>query len=115
MIYTMAGMETQVNLLADEAGTYRGLSGNFSGDGFSDMVFDTDVLSADDYRQWVRTTHGAGGTLDAAAYATLMHPSEHDAPRTYGAVSQALFEGILAHPGEAPTAEQIAHFAQPTT
>lgn len=115
MVYTMAGMQTEVNLLADEAGTYHGLSGNFSGEGFSDMVFDTDVLPAGDFRQWVEATHAAGGTLDAAAYATLVHPSEHDAPHTYGTVSPALFEGILAHPGEAPTAEQLARLAQPTT
>ena len=115
MVYTMAGMETQLNLLADEAGTYRGLSGNFSGEGFSDMVFDTNALSAADYTQWVQATHAAGGTLDAAAYETLMHPSERESPHTYGGVAPKLFESILAHPGAAPTAEQIAHFDHPTT
>ena len=39
-IYTMPGMTTQLNLLADQPGTYDGLSAQFSGDGFSDMRFD---------------------------------------------------------------------------
>ena len=33
-IYTMAGMATQLNLLADQPGTYPGLSAQFSGEGF---------------------------------------------------------------------------------
>src|SRR5258705_9806165 len=35
-IYTMAGMVTRVYLQADHPGTYRGLSAQFSGDGFAD-------------------------------------------------------------------------------
>src|ERR1700722_8699801 len=36
-IYTMSGMVTRVHLEADHPGTYRGLSANYSGDGFADM------------------------------------------------------------------------------
>src|SRR6195952_2327230 len=38
-IYTMAGMVTRLNVQADHAGTYRGLSAQYSGGGFSDMHF----------------------------------------------------------------------------
>src|SRR5262249_20073388 len=38
-IYTMPGMATHLNLLADKPGEYIGFSSNFSGDGFSDMRF----------------------------------------------------------------------------
>src|SRR6202035_1422580 len=44
MIYTMNGMTSRLNLRADKAGTYRGLSSHFSGDGFSDMGFDVNVV-----------------------------------------------------------------------
>src|SRR5262245_18508299 len=47
MIYTMNGMTTQLHLRADEPGTYLGLSGHFSGDGFSDMSFQVRALSPD--------------------------------------------------------------------
>ena len=33
-IYAMAGMQTQLHLIADEAGDYAGISANFSGTGF---------------------------------------------------------------------------------
>src|SRR5579875_483326 len=39
-IYAMGGMQTRLHLIADHAGTYRGISAKFSGDGFSDMHFD---------------------------------------------------------------------------
>src|SRR6476660_823100 len=38
-IYTMAGMATRLNVQADHTGTYRGLSAQYSGSGFSDMRF----------------------------------------------------------------------------
>src|SRR5208282_2731073 len=36
-IYTMPGMTTHLNLLADRPGEFPGISANFSGDGFADM------------------------------------------------------------------------------
>src|SRR5271167_197268 len=51
-IYTMAGMTTRLQLQADHAGTYRGLSANFSGDGFADMRFAADAVSAGEFEQW---------------------------------------------------------------
>ena len=40
MIYTMNRMMTQLNLAADEPGTFRGLAAQLSGDGFADMHFE---------------------------------------------------------------------------
>lgn len=45
MIYTMNGMKTQLHLIADEPGTFHGLSTNYSGDGFSDMAFKVQAVS----------------------------------------------------------------------
>ena len=39
MIYTMNRMRTQLHLIADEPGQFRGLATQFSGDGFADMHF----------------------------------------------------------------------------
>ncbi len=106
-VYTMAGMATRLNLLVDDPGVYHGLSAQFSGEGFSDMTFDVAALSRQDFESWLDTTRTAGGTLDAAAYATLAHPSMHDPQHTFGTVPVGIFEAILAHPGAAPTAAQI--------
>ena len=93
-IYTMAGMTTRLNLLADYPGTYRGFSAQFSGDGFSDMHFEAEAVPDDKFAQWLDSVHGAGPELDAKAYADLAKPSAAVVPFTYRAVAPGLFEFI---------------------
>src|SRR5262249_18358978 len=45
MIYTMNGMVTPLNLRADRPGVFQGEASHFSGDGFSDMRFETDAVT----------------------------------------------------------------------
>ena len=95
-IYTMAGMVTRLHLQADHPGTYRGLSAQFSGDGFADMRFTVDAVPAEGFAQWVAATRSAGPVLDAQAYADLVKPSEAVAPFTYRDVAPDLFNGIVS-------------------
>ena len=95
-IYTMAGMTTQLNLLADQPGVYRGLSAQFSGDGFSDMRFEVAAVASDQFATWIETAKIWGGTLDAAAYDALVLPSKAVAPTIFARVAPALFETIVA-------------------
>jgi cytochrome o ubiquinol oxidase subunit 2 len=95
-IYTMSGMATHVQLQADHPGTYRGLSAQFSGDGFADMRFTVDAVPAQLFEQWVTTTRNSGPALDAHAYAELAKPSEAVAPFTYRAIADDLFNTILS-------------------
>jgi cytochrome o ubiquinol oxidase subunit 2 len=94
-IYTMAGMTTRLNLQADYAGTYRGMSANYSGAGFSDMHFAVDALPAQRFDDWVAETRDIGTTLDPQSYADLAKPSQAVAPFTYRAVAPNLFDGIV--------------------
>jgi cytochrome o ubiquinol oxidase subunit 2 len=100
-IYAMSGMATRLNLLADQPGTYPGLSAQFSGAGFSDMRFDTVALAKEAFEDWVKSTRAAGGSLNADAYAKLARPSSAVAPMTYGDVTPGLFEtlALAAPPG----------------
>src|SRR5438105_4867479 len=82
-IYTMAGMETHLNLLADKPGEYPGISANYSGDGFADMRFTVNAVSADDFQSWVARARSAGPALDAVGYAALARPSKAVPPATY--------------------------------
>ena len=93
-IYTMAGMVTRLNLLADEAGTYRGFSAQFSGDGFSDMHFDAEVVTGEKFAQWIETARSAGPELNATTYASLAKPTAAVEPFTYRSVAPDLFETI---------------------
>ena len=90
----MSGMVTRLHLLADHAGTYRGMSANYSGAGFSDMYFNVDAVPAEKYARWVAATRTAGPVLDAQSYAELARPSQAVAPFTYRAVTPDLFNGI---------------------
>jgi cytochrome o ubiquinol oxidase subunit II len=101
-IYTMAGMATELNLQADDQGTFPGLSAQFSGDGFSDMRFEVAAISPQAFAQWIDETRANGGSLGPEEYAKLARPSQKNEPQTFAAVSPKLFEAILASPGAAP-------------
>lgn len=93
-IYTMAGMTTELNLLADRPGSYQGLSSQFSGDGFSGMRFTLQAVPPERFDAWVAATRAKGGALDGPGYAALAKPSKYVKPATYGAVDPALFRRI---------------------
>jgi cytochrome o ubiquinol oxidase subunit II len=94
-IYTMAGMVTYLNLQANYSGTYRGMSANFSGDGFADMHFNVGAVTPERFAQWLEATRSAGPMLDPQAYADLVKPSSAVAPFTYRSIAPGLFDGIL--------------------
>jgi cytochrome o ubiquinol oxidase subunit II len=109
-IYTMNGMITQLYLEADHAGTYLGLGAHFSGDGFSDMRFDANAVSADAFSRWVSAARTQGPVLDEAAYRTLLQQSAHVPPYTYRAVAPGLFEAIASQhlpPGQGPGVTRV--------
>ena len=102
MIYTMNGMVTQLNLRADAAGTFRGISSHYSGEGFPDMHFDTRAVPARQFSEWIDAARGSGLRLDEAAYVSLQ--KQGTSPRmTFGSVAPHLFDrvvsGIPAGPG----------------
>jgi cytochrome o ubiquinol oxidase subunit 2 len=86
---------THLQLQADYSGNYRGLSAQFSGDGFADMRFVVDAVPSQEFDRWVTSTRGNGPALNPQSYADLARPSKVVAPFTYGAVSPDLFNRIV--------------------
>src|SRR5262245_3353928 len=104
-IYAMNGMTTELNLAADRPGTFLGVAAHFNGDGFADMTFETQSVSAEDFSRWVAAVQAAGPPLDEAAYRALLPQSSHVAPFTYRTVAPQLFDHITSRhlpPGEGP-------------
>jgi cytochrome o ubiquinol oxidase subunit 2 len=97
MIYTMPRMATRLNLQADRQGSFDGLSGHFSGDGFPGMQFQVRSLPADQFAKWTQGARGQGAVLDGRGYAELSKPSSYVKPITYGAVAPGLFDAIVAN------------------
>jgi len=105
MIYAMNGMVTQLNLAADRTGTFLGVAAHFNGDGFPDMTFETNVVSAEDFSRWVASARAEGPALDETAYRALLPQSARVPARTYRTVSPHLFEEIASRhlpPGDGP-------------
>ncbi len=110
-IYTMAGMTSQLNLMADQAGVYQGLSAQFSGDGFSDMHFELHAVPQADFQAWVGRTRGSAGTLDQAAYGKLLTPAVEPKAITFGAVEPGIFEAIQSQTSAGAGAHGAVHAA----
>ena len=82
MIYTMNGMGTQLHLLADDPGTFRGLATQLSGDGFADMHFEVVAKTAPEFYDWLGQTRALGrrphaGALYRAVQAKRLAGADH--------------------------------------
>jgi len=95
MIYTMPGMQTELNAVLNKTGDYQGLSANFSGDGFSHMKFAYKGVSTAEFDAWVQEMKSNPAVLDRADYLVLEKPTAKEAVRHYGQVEPALFNRIL--------------------
>jgi cytochrome o ubiquinol oxidase subunit II len=117
MIYAMNGMVTQLNLKADHPGDFYGRSGQFSGDGFSDMNFMVHAVPHAEFLKWVANARANGPALDRAAYDQLAMPSQAVKPFTFKSIDPSLFGEIATQhipPAPGPN-ENRAHGApQPT-
>ncbi len=94
-IYTMAGMQSRLGLMASRVGNYEGFSTNYSGDGFSGMSFTARAMSAADFASWVKNARAAPGALTLASYRALARPSEDVKVRYYSAVAPGLYHDVL--------------------
>jgi cytochrome o ubiquinol oxidase subunit 2 len=63
MIYTMAGMETQLHAVMNKEGVYDGMSSHYSGAGFSNMKFKFHGLAQGDFDAWVAKVRTEGQAL----------------------------------------------------
>jgi len=112
MIYAMPGMVSQLHLQADNPGQLRGISAQFSGDGFSDMDFQVKSVPAVEFGAWAASVRGAGPVLDQAAYAGLKRQTQRVAPTSFGSVDPQLFHAITIQtipPAPGPEPENPSH------
>ncbi len=104
-IYAMNGMATQLNLLARDVGRFPGLSAQFSGDGFSDMEFNTDVVSNQGFQDFVAGASASPNRLDEAEYSALSRQSRSTEVKLFGKVASGMFDDIVSRrlpPGRGP-------------
>lgn len=108
-LYTMSGMASSLYLQADKPGTFHGLSGHYSGDGFADMHFDVVAQTQADFDASIAAIRAKGPTLDSRSYENLLWQSTPPNPFTYRDVEPDLFQKIVSQvlpPGYGPTKGQ---------
>ncbi|NDL65001.1 cytochrome o ubiquinol oxidase subunit II [Acerihabitans arboris] len=96
-IYAMAGMNATLHLIANEPGTYDGISANFSGRGFSGMKFNAiatpDQKGFDDWVAKVKASPESLTTMDA--YEQLAAPSEFHPVEYFSSVKPDLYHAVI--------------------
>ena len=112
MIYAMPGMVSQLDLQADRPAEMFGLSGHFSGDGFSDMQFRVRSVPEAQFTAWVQSAKSGGMALDRAAYTQLARQSQNVKPYSYASADPKLFHAIATQqlpPGPGPEPANPSH------
>ncbi len=94
-IYAMTGMSTQLNLMADSTGTYRGSSANISGRGFAGMNFEAKSTTRLDFDSWVNRVKQSDNSLTLNQYKILSLPSENNSPATFSYVDPHLYDSVI--------------------
>lgn len=94
-IYAMPGMETKLHAVMNKAGTYEGISANYSGAGFSGMRFKFHGMSRADFDRWVQKNKAEGQALSREGYMQLERPSEREPVRRYASVAPGLYDAIV--------------------
>jgi cytochrome o ubiquinol oxidase subunit II len=94
-IYAMAGMRTELYLIADKPGTYAGFSANISGVGFSGMYFKARALSQEEFDKWLQEARAAPVRLDMEEYGRLKKPSEPNVVTYYSSADPNLFFDVI--------------------
>ena len=94
-IYAMAGMRTQLHLIANEPGQFRGMSGNYSGHGFSNMKFIATASSNEEFARWVAEVRSAPQALDFNQFKALAAPSKNAPVQHFSSVEPLLFKKVI--------------------
>ena len=94
-IYAMPAMRSTLNLIANQMGSYRGLSSNISGSGFAGMTFEAKVTSDADFNQWISSVRSNSSGFGKNDYENLVQPTMNVPVSTYVLQEKNLFDEIL--------------------
>ena len=95
MIYTMPGMQTELNAVINREGNFPGMASHYSGAGFSGMNFRFLGLSDAGFANWVQQSKAGGRQLDRAAYLALVQPSNREPVQRFATVEAGLYDKVL--------------------
>lgn len=94
-IYAMAGMQTRLQMLADQPGKFVGRNSQYSGGGYSQQHFEVLAMTPADFDAWVARARAGNRRLDAQTYPALAAKSRANPVTYYSAVEPGLYESII--------------------
>ena len=95
-VYAMAGMRTELHLLANHPGKFFGQNTQYSGRGFADQNFEVIAKSQDDFDSWVRQVRKQPAPLNWTAFQQVAKPSAKAPIQIFHGIEPGLFERIIA-------------------
>ena len=94
-IYAMAGMRTELNMLADHPGRFLGENTQYNGQGFQNQKFPVVAMAPAGFDNWVAQVRANGRVLDQAQYAQLARPSAMPTSEKFSRVEPHLFYRVI--------------------
>lgn len=94
-IYAMAGMVTQLHLLALKQGDFPGSAAEISGAGFAGMNFIARSTSKENFNQWTHMVKKTGKPLTLSIYNVLAQPSTYNSRSYYYYADENLYNEII--------------------
>ncbi|MCP5470094.1 MAG: ubiquinol oxidase subunit II [Chlamydiales bacterium] len=94
-IFAMPKMRTELHIMSDKEGKFRGSSANLSGKGFAGMNFTAEAVSESDFQKWLKEGRRSHDQLDWRSYKKLAEPSEYVPPHIYRLRDVTLFDQII--------------------
>lgn len=94
-IYAMAGMQTKLQLMADNPGRYAGSSANISGTGFAGMKFTAVSSTNADFSKWVESVWDSPNNLTMDEFNKLSQPSQNNPVALYGARDPNVYDTVI--------------------
>ena len=94
-IFAMPGMRTELYLIANQLGNFRGVSANLSGTGFAGMRFIAKASTEEEFKKWVASVQRSKDQLNRQTYEQLAKKSENHPVTTYVAKDPRLFDWII--------------------
>lgn len=93
-MYVMAGMKTQLNLMASDTGTFDGKNVEFSGHGYANMHFKAIATTPEQFEDWVQKVKQSKDSLSMKMYMHVSQPNVGYPVTFYSSVVPGLFDHI---------------------
>lgn len=95
-IYAMAGMQTQLNLMAQDTGVFWGRNLEYSGFGYNMMSFEVKAKTAQDFKQWVKDAKGSTSSLSMDEFNKIKQPNVDHPVVIFSSVEPDLLNKVMA-------------------